>query len=95
MSEDWIDGFNFGGPATVAVVEDNDYFEVDSMTEILELGCSRSDDSKDSECFTSDNNEDLVCSSPSGSEYSWIEMFDFFFSLAMRKIFSEARVILL
>ena len=44
---------------------------------------------RDSECFMSDD------SSPSGSEDSWVDMFDFFFSLAIRKISCEARVILL
>ena len=44
------------GPTRSAVeaVEDDDLFEEDSRTKILELYCFRSDDSKDSNCFTSD-----------------------------------------
>ena len=73
-SEDRIDDLNFGpdenGQATVMVVEDDDFFEEDSMTEISELGCFRSDDHRESECFTSDDYENLICFSPSGSKDS-------------------------
>ena len=73
-SEDRIDDLNFGpdknGQGTVMVVEDDDFFEEDSMMEISELGCFRSDDLRESECFTSNDYENLICSSPSGSEDS-------------------------
>ena len=62
------------------------------MTKMSEFDYFRSEDSKDSDCFMSDDDEDSACSSPSRSEDSWIGMFDLIFSLATRKIFSEAQV---
>ena len=74
MSEDRIDDLNFGsdenGQAAAVTIEDDDFFEEDSMTEISELDCSRSDDPRDSECFTSDDDEDFTCSSTSESDDS-------------------------
>ena len=57
-SADWIDDLNFAPDENGSAVEDDDFFEEDSMTEISELGCSRFDDPRDSKCFTSD--EDLI-----------------------------------
>ena len=89
-SQDWLDDLNFGqdenGPATVVAVEDDDFFEENSMLKISGFNCFWSEDPKYSEYFMSDDDRDSIYTSPSGSEYSWVEVFDFFFSSAMGKI---------
>ena len=47
------------------------------------------------EWFMSDDDKDSSYSSPSGTEDSWVEVFDFFFCLTMNKISGEIRVNLL
>ena len=82
--KDWLDDL-VNGPGDVVDDEVDDFFEEDSMTKISEFDFFRYEDSKDSDCFMSDIDEDSICSSPSGPDDNWIEMFDFFFSLAEKK----------